>query len=413
MRTKYLTLPVYVIISLLFIISCKKSVDNSPAITKDVILPQNGAAVINAHNQFAFDFLRTTLERDQTGSNKLISPLSIYMALSMVYNGADHITRDKIQLALRLNNLSIDDLNKTCQALIEQMPGADSKVDLNIANSIWYRQNISPVPGFLTLTDTYYHASIKPLDFGSPDAVATINKWASDNTHKKIEKILQSISQDDLMFLINAIYFKGAWKYPFDKHENAVSPFNLGNGNTVSTTFMYQHNVSVNYFKNDVMEMVQLPYGGGNFNMYVLLPVVNVSASDVMAALDASYFQDWQSQMHKFSIDLYFPKFKFSYAIDDMKPHLSSMGMGVAFSGAADFSKMYNLQVNISKAIHKTFIEVNEEGTEAAAVTSISIGLTSAAPPSVFRADHPFLFVIAEKSSGAILFTGLMNNPTL
>src|SRR6266542_2282156 len=148
-------------------ISCKKSVTPSAVISKDIVLPGNGESIIAANNKFAFDFLEAALQNDHDLNNKLISPLSIHLALSMVYNGADNSTKNAIQHALRLDNISIDDLNKTYQALIEQIPEADSKINISVANSIWYRQTIQPLPSFLNVTNNYYHASINPIDFGN------------------------------------------------------------------------------------------------------------------------------------------------------------------------------------------------------------------------------------------------------
>src|SRR4029079_2671480 len=188
-------------------ISCKKP--NEPDIQKNIDLPQNGVAVASAGNQFAFDFLHRALQNDPGQNNKLISPLSIYLALSMAYNGANNATRDSMKHALRLDNISIEDLNNTCQALIEQLPEADNKIDISIANSIWYNQTKQPLQSFLTTTHDYFHATVSPLNFASTDAVNTINKWVADNTHQKITSIIDKIDGGALMYLINAIYFKG------------------------------------------------------------------------------------------------------------------------------------------------------------------------------------------------------------
>lgn len=399
-------------VSSLFVVSCKKSAVPQPAIAKDVTLPPNGASVVQAGQDFAFDFFRANQQTDNTAANKLVSPLSIYLALGMACNGAAHATQDSIEKALRLKNLTLDDLNKTSQALMQQLPLADNKVELSIANSIWYRQGFQPLPGFLDITQKDYAATVRALDFANPASVATINKWASDNTKQKIPQILGNISANDLLYLINAVYFKGTWKYQFNKNDTKNADFYRADQSAVSAPFMYAHQTPLGYFRNDSLQMVQLPYGAGNFTMYVLLPGANLTATTLLAGLNAASFQSWKDKSSPTAMDLFMPKFSYRYTIDNMQPALSLMGMGIAFSNQADFSGMYTIPVQITKAIHKTYINTNEEGTEAAAVTAIGMGTTSSMPLSV-NLNHPFIYIIQEKTSGAILFTGLVNDPTL
>src|SRR5690348_2401664 len=262
-------------LSILFIccvsgISCKKP--NEPDIQKNIDLPQNGVAVAGAGNQFAFDFLHRALQNDPAQNNKLISPLSIYLALSMAYNGANNATRDSMKHALRLDNINIEDLNNTCKALIEQIPGVDNKVNVSIANSIWYNQSKQPLQTFLNTTHDYFHAAVSPLDFSNKEAVNTINKWVADNTRQKITKIIDKIESGALMFLINAIYFKGDWQYSFDKKSTNPSTFYLAGNTSVSTPFMQLSAKGLGYYHDDKLQMVQLPYGAGNYSMYILLP---------------------------------------------------------------------------------------------------------------------------------------------
>ena len=394
-------------------ISCKKSNNAKTDIVKPITLPQNGQTIITAHNSFALSFLELANHADTTETNKLISPLSIYLALSMVYNGADSTTREAIRATLWLDDFTsgINDLNKTCQALIEQMPEADSKVNLAISNSIWYKQNVSPLQSFLNTNKEYYHASVTPLNFESANAVSTINQWVSDNTKGKITEILKSISPGDLMYLINTIYFKAPWQYAFDKNATANALFTLLNGNTVSTPFMKLNSDKLSYYQDNLLQMVQLPYGQGNFNMYVLLPRANILFSGFVYAINEPTFKSYLSMLKPADVTLNLPRFKYGYAVNDMPKLL--WPMRIAFSEEANFTKMYTTPgVHITKALHKTFIEVNEEGTEAAAVTAIGIGLTSSAT-NYMNCNRPFMYVITEKTSEAILFTGLIKNPSL
>ena len=392
-------------------ISCTKP--NEPDVVKNIDLPQNGVAVAAAGNQFAFDFFHQALQNDPSETNKLISPLSIYLALSMAYNGANNATRDSMKHALRLDNINIEDLNKTCKALIEQLPAADNKINLSIANSIWYNQSKQPLQTFLTTIHDYFHATVSPLNFASTDAVNTINKWVADNTRQKITSIIDKIDANALMFLINAIYFKGDWQYQFDKNATNPSPFYLAGNTSVSTPFMRLSAKGLNYYQDNTLQMVQLPYGGGNFSMYILLPVNRASLIGFASQIDAASFQTLKSKLHESDVNLFLPKFKYSYSIRNMKPPLAKLGMNIAFSDYADFSKMYNVSGQITDAIHKTFIEIDEEGTEAAAVTAIGIGVTSVTPgaPVTMIADRPFMYIIAEKSSNIVLFTGIVKNP--
>lgn len=397
--------------------SCTKTNPIPDEHTQTIVLPANGAAVINANNQFAFDFFRATLEQDPENTNKLISPLSIYLALSMVYNGADNATKDSIAKTLELSGIDIVTLNSVCQSLLSQFPKEDNKVQLSIANSIWYKQtSYQPFPSFLNTVQNNYDASVRPLNFDDPSAVNTINNWAAQKTNNKISNIIQSISPDDLMYLINAIYFNGAWKYAFKTSDTYNDIFNLQDGSTKSVPFM-KRQLNVNMFADSSFTMIELPYGGGkSFSMYILKPAdANESLSKFASSLNENILSNTISKMDSAIVQLEIPKWEYSYELEDMSPELSMLGMGIAFGGNADFSKIYDpsqVQVHISKAIHKAYIKVNEEGTKAAAVTAIGITITAMPlPPPVFKLDHPFLYSIVEKQTGAVLFLGIVNDP--
>jgi len=399
-----------------FFLSCKKSGVNPPGdVTNTITLPANGTSAVAASNSFAFKFFQSALQNDAGGNNKLISPLSIYLALSMVYNGADNATKDSMATALQLAGFNINDLNQTCKALIDQLPGEDNKVTLSIANSIWYAKgNIQPLSSFLTVNSNYFNAGFQPLDFTNPSSVNTINNWASANTQGKIPTILTAIDPSDVMYLLNAIYFKGAWQYSFKPSDTYNDAFHLPDGSIVNVPFMKQV-LTLNTFHGSQFDMAELPYGGGNsFSMFVISPNDKTIPFNQFAAnLDATVIKSAVAGMSKVpGVTLLLPKWEYSYPIDDMRPELAALGMGIAFSNGADFSKMYNTGVEIDKAIHKTYIKVDEVGTEAAAVTVIGITPTDVGPFNYFRLDHPFIYVIAEKQTGAILFTGILNDPS-
>ena len=378
-----------------------------PDVLKPVVLPANAAGIIQSNTDFAFDFLHAVLYNDNTPTNKLVSPLSIYIALSMLYNGANGATLDSIQYALRLNNAGTAYLNNTCKALLKQLPFSDNEVSLAIANSIWYDQSLQPLQSFLNINDSFYNAQVQGLNFSDPASVNTINNWVSSKTNGKITKILDQLASN--LYLINAVYFKGTWKTAFDQSKTANAQFITAAGSSESVSFMSLTH-TFNYLANDTAQMIQLPYGGGDFNMFVLLPGTNYTATQLASFLNSGTFSSWQSRMDSMQIQLSLPKFQYSYSISNMQPELSDMGMGIAFTKSADLTRIYPQGGQVSQAIHKTWINVDETGTEAAAVTAIGI-IATATRNNLMLADHPFIYVIQEKSSGVLLFIGIVNDP--
>jgi len=396
------------------LLSCKK--DNSPAVTRTLDLPPGSDAVIEASNQFAFKFFNTVLQQDPALNNKLVSPLSVYTALSMVYNGAANATRDSIGKTLQLNGISIDDLNALNKALIQQMPTEDNKVAMNIANSIWYNKNApQPIPAFLNTMQTDYNGQVQPLDFGSASAASTINSWIAQNTNNKIKNVLDKVSPYDWMYLVNAIYFNGAWKYAFKPDLTHTDVFNRPGG-TVNVPFM-SGKMAVRVSYSPSLTLVELPYGGGkSYDMYLALPSdKDQSIVDFAASFNEATLTSVLSQLDTQNAQINLPKWEYGYSIDDMQPNLTQMGMGIAFGNTADFANMYSVApgtLYISHAIHKTYIKVSEQGTEAAAVTVIGITQTSIGADPTITFDHPFIYILRERQSGAILFIGLVTDPS-
>jgi serine protease inhibitor len=408
-------------VALLFIgimTSCTKT---NPAVidqVQTITLPANGSSIINASNQFAFNFLQATLRQDPANTNKLISPLSIYLALSMVYNGADNATKDSIAKTLQLSGIDINTLNTVCQSLIKQLPQEDNEVQFSIANSLWYRQNsFQPLDSFLNIVQNYYDATIQPLNFADPASVNTINNWVAQKTNNKIPTILSTISPTDLMYLIDAIYFNGSWKNGFNTSNTYNDTFHLANGSTETVPFMKQQAI-VNVYADSTLTLVELPYGSGkSYSMYIAQPNNQQEPISTFASLmNENILDNGINKMDSVNAQLIIPKWEYSYSIEDMRPALSSLGMRIAFGDSADFSKIYNpdqVKVLISKAIHKTYIKVNETGTEAAAVTAIGVSTTTAIyNPPAFKANRPFLYTIVEKQTGTVLFVGIVNDPS-
>jgi serine protease inhibitor len=276
---------------------------------------------------------------------------------------------------------------------------------------------LTPEIEFLDVCNQYFNAQVTGMDFGAPEAADIINAWVDENTNGKIEEIVDKpIDPLIVMFLINAIYFKGAWTYQFDEELTKDDWFYTADGSTVSCRMMEQRAL-YKHMVNDTFEALDLPYGDGGFSMTIFLPHRHLHTDDIMAKLDQESYDLWVSSLSfpDDSFNVYIPKFKLNYELR-LNEVLKTLGMGIAFNPAgADFSKMYkDMQVWIDGVKHKTFVEVNEEGTEAAAVTSVGIRAESWPPHySGFRADRPFVFVIRENESGAILFIGKIVEPCL
>lgn len=401
------------ILGMAIISGCSKSILSQS--TTPVTLPQNGDQVIQAQNKFTLDLFKNVLQQDNSASNKLVSPFSVFEDLSMAYNGAAGTTQTGMQNAMQLNGISTDLLNNTNQALITGLPKEDPAIQLNIANSIWYKnRGIQPLSSFLDITNKYYQSQVTGADF-SPATVTQINNWVANATHQKINSIIQQIDPADIMYLINAIYFKGQWKYSFNTKSTQNNTFYTSTGQLVQTPFMYQQD-TFKYISGSSAQMIEMPYGSGDFNMYVLLPNEGVSLQQFIGSFNENTLAAFSPDLKAQKVKLYLPKWKYSYEVNNMIPELTNMGMGVAFSNGADFSNMYPATsgIFINKVIHKTYITVDEQGTEAAAVTAIGVVATSVGAGSqvpVMDVNRPFLYVIAEKNTGAILFIGEVNNP--
>jgi serpin B len=407
MKTKLITFTAFV--ALIIFAGCKKQDDIKP---EPIILQlsEKGQKLVNSSSAFGIDLFKTTVESEAEKGNLMVSPYSAALALAMTYNGANGETKTAMENALRLNGLTIEEINVNYQQITEALLSLDSQVELAIANSIWYRNNFSVLQEFLNTNRNFYLAEIAGLDFSSSNAKNIINNWVSNKTNNRIPSIIDNIPAETVMYLINAIYFKGPWKYKFDKKDNFYSDFQLSNGTKKQVEMMTQ-TFDVKQFKNTSMSMVELPYGRGNWVMDLISPNETNTTDDILDKLNATSWDSWVSSLSEPSeLRLSLPPFKFEYE-KKLNDILSSMGMTITFDQQnADFSKINSqMQLFISDVKQKTFVEVNEEGTEAAAVTSVNIGVTSIGDFLVF--NRPFIFVIREFSTGTILFIGKVENP--
>ncbi len=365
--------------------------------------------VAAADNIFGINLFKAISDA-QPDSNLFISPLSVSYALGMTLNGAVGQTYEDMQNTLGFADLSEDQINETFQSLMTLLVNLDPNVQFEIANSIWYRQGFDVLQDFIDVNRTYFDAEVRSLDFSSAQAPGIINGWVSDKTHGRIEEVIDAIDPLTVMFLINAIYFKGTWTYQFEPDQTQDAQFNTLDGSQVPCRMM-QMEADLAYLETPEFQAVDLPYGDEHFSMTVFLPRNGITVNDLIATITPQNWAAWLGQLSETTLTLALPKFKVEYEIK-LNDVLTALGMDIAFDpGRADFSRISDTtNLYISHVRHKTFVEVDEEGTEAAAVTVVEIRYTSTG--TTFRADRPFFFVIRENQADTILFIGKIVAPT-
>ena len=391
---------------------------NNPTATDRVVsreLTTSEKLLVESDNKFGLKLFRE-IAKEEKDENVFISPLSVSMALGMTYNGAAGTTREAMQKTLELSGLTIEEVNKSYKSLLELLSQLDPKVRFQIANSVWYRKGMSFEEDFIDLNKTYFEALVSELDFADPKAAETINGWVDENTNGKITQIVDPpIDPLMIMFLINAIYFKGAWTQEFDKDFTKDADFFPPDGSRKPCKLMTREG-EFRYFENSDFQAIDLPYGDGDFSMIVFLPRLSTAIDSLIGEFNQENWDKWISSFSERKGTLELPRFMLKYELK-LNDVLKALGMAIAFQPyAADFSNMYKGPQNlyISEVKHKTFVEVNEEGTEAAAVTSVGVALTSV-DPTIFwmRADRPFVFAIRENRSQTLLFLGKIVEPAL
>jgi serine protease inhibitor len=403
----------FIFLLLLLMTSCSK--DNVTPINnkqlQPIALTMNQKALVQSNNQFSFNLFNKACNLE-TVNNLFISPFSVDMALSMTLNGANATTKTGMINTLGFSGQETSAINDYNKLLLNQLQSLDEQVTFNIANSIWYTNTFNPIPAFLTVNQNYYNAEVSPLDFSSPSAVTTINNWVSAKTNNAIPTIVDKISANDVMYLINALYFKGAWRNQFDSSKTTDQNFYKEDQNVVNCKMMTQEN-SFPCYSNDICSAIEMPYGQGNFVMTIMLPNTGKTTADLIAAFTADNWKTINDGLIARKVQINLPRFKLCYEAS-LNGLLSSMGMADAFNSMlADFTGINaGGRLYISDVKHKTMVDVNEEGTVAAAVTSVIITTTVSMLPYVINVNKPFVFVISEKSTGAILFTGRIMDPT-
>ncbi|MDY6938400.1 MAG: serpin family protein [Cyanobacteriota bacterium] len=369
-----------------------------------------------ANTKFAFK-LFSQIQTQQSDRNIFISPASVAFALAMTYNGASGDTQAAMARTLEFQDMSLEEVNFAYEALKSTLENIDPNVELAIANALWSDLGIDFNSDFLTNTREFYQAEATELDFSQPDAPATINNWVAQNTKGKIDSIVDRIPPDTILFLINAIYFQGDWSEPFDPEVTAEQPFTKLDGTQTPHPLMSQTG-DYQYLENETFQAVSLPYGNGQFSFYIFLPKAGIELTDFVGNLNDTNWETWIDEFSQQPGSIQIPKFELEYEIT-LNDTLKALGMDVAFDRTrADFSAMRTPPpgLAIDRVKHKTFVEVNETGTEAAASTSVGAVTTSAPAfqePFSMVVDRPFFCAIRENRTQTIVFMGSIVDPQL
>jgi serine protease inhibitor len=368
-------------------------------------------AVIAGSNTFAFDILRETVARDDS-PDIMLSPLSASMALGMTMNGARGPTFAGMRDALGFDELDPAAINTSYRDLMGMLLELDDAVDMRIANSVWMRSGFAFHDSFSQTVRTWFGAEVTTLDFDATDAAPTINRWVDRSTNGRISEIVDApIPRDAVMYLINAIYFRGDWQQRFDRNLTQEAQFTRADGSTTTVPMMAREG-GFQYYADGDVEVAELRYGRGAFVMNIVLPREGRTVDEVIETLDDARWQSWIGGLRETDMHLRMPKFRLEYETIMNEP-LVALGMASAFgrTGDTDFTGLspHGRDLYISTVKQKTFINVDEEGTEAAAVTSVEVRVVSM--PPTMMVDRPFLVVIRERFGGAILFIGKIGDP--
>ena len=395
--------------------SNKTPVDRPDSLTPEASPSPSSFEISSSHNSFGIDVFKNIYETEEENTNIMISPSSIALALSMTYNGADEKTKEEMAKVLYFNGFDIKEVNKASNGLIQTLSNPDPKVEIAIANSIWTKDGVNILKEFYDQNEKFYEAKVQTLNFSDDSAADTINDWVSKNTKDKIPTIVEKpISENVIMYLINAIYFNGSWTYEFDQSLTEKQKFTASDQSTTTHPLMTQGREDFNYLETEDFQAASLPYGENKqLSMYVFLPKDNLD--NFISLLSGNKLTDKTFSVREGTLLL--PKFKLEYE-KELSESLINLGMPEAFSNDANFSKMVESNdVKISKVLHKTFIDVNEEGAEAAAATSVKMvygGVSENNPkPFYMEVNKPFFYAIVDGESSEILFMGVVRKPEL
>lgn len=395
-------------LTLLWLVACQRSApDPAPGGTP---LRLSSARFGSESSAFAFAFFKTLLAAEKPDANVLASPLSLHIALGMLLNGAEGKAADELLAALRLTGYSPEQYNQLYRELTTGLPAVDRRVTVAIANSVWHRQVVPVLPSYIAALQSTFGAEVKPLT-ADP---TPINQWVSEKTAGKITKMFDSVDGDLVLLLLNAVYFKGDWKYQFDEKNTTNAPFAFPDGRKNLVPMMRQEG-TFRYAFTPGYAAAELPYGAGDYRMTVVLPAAETDVNAFAATFDQTAWDGLQDQLREGGLIVKLPRFEFEYEYQpNLNATLQALGIRAAFGGGLTKIRKED-DLFVSQVRQKAYIKTDEKGSEAAAVTSVGIALTSAGgpppTPPTFLADRPFLFFISEKNSGTVLFAGRVSVP--
>ena len=377
---------------------------------KNIELSRSEEVMTEETLDFAFRFFQQVNKSEMEQANWMVSPLSAGMALGMITNGASDNTLKEMKATLGFSQASIEEMNAYYRRLLTEMPGLDKTTQLSLANSIWIDNGFQVKSPFVDVNEQMYNAKVSNLDFTSVNAPTTINNWCSDHTNGRIPKVLKEIAPGTQMLLLNALYFKGIWKkgYKFEKLNTQDEDFTNADGSITKVKMMNQTN-RYRYTSNDYFGIADFDYGNGAYSMTIFLPNTDRTFEECLEALTAENWVAWGKELSNRKLYVKMPRLEIEYN-KDLKEDMKALGMKDAFnSAAADFSNISNTDLYLGLLKQFTYLKVDEEGTEAAAVTVG--GMVNAAPPILeeptpFYLNRPFVFMIRESSTGTILFMG-------
>ncbi|WP_192347183.1 serpin family protein [Algoriphagus sp. Y33] len=410
----------FIVSAILFCLGCVSGEDNSPsgkveANLRELSLDENRLSESNT--RFATNLFQQ-LTANGDSKNLFFSPYSVHQALAMAMNGNDGEVLEEFIQVLQMEGMSLEEANQAVKDLTSFLLEVDPKVKLSIANGIWYKEDYQVKIPFKNAAQQYFNAEIAPLDVYDPNSVDIINHWIEKQTNNLIKDMLDFIPADAVMYLVNAIYFKGDWTYNFPKENTHKEKFTLRNGEEIMTDMMnLGEPAGFKAFSTSEYTYLEIPYSSEQYSMGIL---INESGdlSELYPHFTLENLDEWRSNSREANLILKMPKFKIEYRIDNLSGDLQAMGLVRPFSFHRDnFTQLFSNPTHplkISRVIHQALIEVDEKGTEAAAATIVEIGVTSLPPdttPSIFTLDRPFIFFIQEKHSGAMLFMGKLENP--
>lgn len=371
---------------------------------KPIVLTKSQEAIVAQSDAFALDFLRETTKAFP-GENVFLSPMSASMLCCMLANGAEGDTYAEIVKAIGMDGFSIDQVNDCYATLVAALLKADRSVSLSLANSIWAANGLDVLASFKQQMTSVYKADSYVVDFAQTATLKRINDWCSEKTKGLIPKMFEELNPLTQMILINALYFKGTWKVQFVKNKTAPGPFTTGEGKQIQVDFMSSSSDAFSGYLDGTVCVLRMPYGNGAFEMEAIMPY-DKDFSQFLSGLTPERLASWDVSNTPKTLDVLFPKFKAEFDTEDLLVAImQTLGMQKAFTYDAEFGKISHTPLFVSNMRQKAYVSVDEEGTEAAAVSEAEMLKNGGGNP-MLAFNRPFVYLIREKSTGAILFAG-------